>query len=254
MAGLVAYNPNDPAQAGFLAALAQGETGGAVNSAFTGTGGANLSGLSSDQYGFPSWTGLGNSHAAGTFQFQPGTWDAIASQFNLNFQNPQDQAEGAWYLAQQTYAQKNNGASLETALNTPADYGSVQSSLSKVWTSVTGNQANPTGLASVLGSYISSATTAGTTGSTTTAGDTSGSSTSSGGVMNWLANVLNGLTGQPQVSSATAGLLPSASGASGLFARGGTIILGVVIVMVAAYALLVQQNIAPSPREIVRAI
>ena len=89
-AGLVAYNPDDPAQAGFLAALAQGETGGAANSASLGTGQTNLSGLATDQYGFPQWTGLGNSHAAGTFQFQPGTWDAIASKFNLNFQNPQD--------------------------------------------------------------------------------------------------------------------------------------------------------------------
>ena len=198
MAGLVAYNPDDPAQAGFLAALAQGETGGSANSAFTGTGGANLSGLATDQYGFPSWSGLGNSHAAGTFQFQPGTWDTIAAQFGLNFQNPQDQAEGAWYLAQQTYAQQNNGASLETALNTPSAYGTIQSSLKNVWTSVTGNQANPTGLASVLGGYISNATSAGTaaTGSsvgTPAASGASGSSGASGGFGSWIKRSTSGV-------------------------------------------------------------
>ena len=235
-AGLVAYNPDDPAQAGFLAALAQGETGGAANSASLGTGQTNLSGLATDQYGFPQWTGLGNSHAAGTFQFQPGTWDAIASKFNLNFQNPQDQAEGAWYLAQQTYAQQNNGASLETALNTPSQYGSIQASLKNVWTSVTGNQANPTGLASVLGSYIGNAS--------------AGGAAAQGG-----AGAAQGGAGAAQGGAGAGGLLASLwGGATDYLARGGLLLVGALIVMVAVYALLVQQGYAPSPREIVKTV
>ena len=237
--GLVAYNPDDPAQAGFLAALAQGETGGNSNSAFTGTGGANLSGLATDQYGFPSWQGLGNSHAAGTFQFQPGTWDSIASQFNLNFQNPQDQAEGAWYLAQQTYAQNNGGASLESALNSgnSSVFAGIQSSLASTWTSVTGNQATQgQGLASTLATFIGNAANAASQNAV--AGNEAGSS--------------NNQTSNNQTSTGSGGMLSTLlSPVTSLFVRGGTIAVGVVIVMVAFYALLVQQNIAPSPRQII---
>jgi hypothetical protein len=106
MSNGVAYNPNDPLQQAFLSALGLGETGDVANSSVIGVGGSNLSGVIAsgnvDQYGFPIWNGTGNSHAAGTYQFEPSTWDSIASEFHLSFGNPNDQALGAWELAQQT--------------------------------------------------------------------------------------------------------------------------------------------------------
>jgi muramidase (phage lysozyme) len=131
----VAYNPNDPRQQALLAAINAGEASPTVypNPYVIGTGGVNLSGAPTDAYGFPIWSGTGNSHAAGAFQFQPGTWDSIASQYNLNFQNPADQNAGAWYNAQQAYAANTNGGSLYDALGS-GNPGQVTSALGGQWT------------------------------------------------------------------------------------------------------------------------
>ena len=92
----VAYNPYDPTQQAFLSALASGEAGTAGYMSGVGpNGGSDLTGAPTDQYGFPQWNGFGNSHAAGEYQFQPATWDAVAAQHNLNFGNPADQNAAA---------------------------------------------------------------------------------------------------------------------------------------------------------------
>jgi hypothetical protein len=228
MDSLVGYNPDDPVQHGFLAALALGESG-ANGGLFLGTGGSDLSAAKTDQYGFPIWGGKGNSHAAGMYQFQPGTWDSIAKQFNLNFGSASDQSQGAWMLAQQVYNQKTGG-SLENALQS-GDYSSVQSALKSTWTSVTGSGANPQGLASKLGEFISGASSAQTAG--------------------------NGNT--PKVNTfldKTLGVATSSLGSylGDQLSRVGLIVVGVVIIGAAVWALLASQGVAPTPREIVKAV
>jgi hypothetical protein len=232
----VGYNPDDPVQSTFLSALAQGETGNSTFSATEGFGGSNLAGAATDAFGFPQWTGLGNSHAAGTFQFQPATWDALAQQYGLNFANPADQSEGAWYLAQQVYAQKTGGGSLEDALSSgnPTALQGVQSALKGTWTSVVGNQANPQGLAAALAAPNA---TAGSTGGGIGAG--SGSSASAAPASSgssWLSNI------------------PGVSWVTDQFQRGGLFIVGVLIILVAIWAILSNQGYVPSPRQLVRKI
>jgi len=224
--GTIVYNPNDPVQTGFLAALAQGETGGAANSAFTGVGGANLSGVQTDATGFPIWNGSNGSHAAGTFQFQPSTWDPLATQYGLNFQNPNDQAAGAWYEAQQTYAAKTGGNSLEAALAS-GNYSDVQSALSNVWPSVTGNGAAPAGLAADLSAALGNGSGGGSTASNGTSGtanaNTGVSSGSSGGLISDIEN---------------------------FFVRGGLIIVGGIVVLVALWLILSDNGVIPSPADV----
>ena len=160
---IAGYNPNDATQSKFLSSLALGETGNASNSYTMGYGGVDLSSAELGTHGFPTWSGdsSANTHAAGTFQFQPGTWSDIASKYNLDFSNPQDQNAGAWYLAQQTYAAKTGG-DLTSAL-AAGDYSSVQSALGSIWPSVNGNAAAPQGLAANLANGVG-ATIAGATG------------------------------------------------------------------------------------------
>lgn len=145
----VAFDPNDPVQRSFLNALALGESGhtGTINEGF---GGVDLTGHPTDANGFPQWAGgnSGTTHAAGLFQFQPGTWSELASQYGLNFQSASDQEAGAWYLAQQAYSAKTGG-NLYDDLST-GNYGKLDSGLSNIWTSTTGNAAAPGGLAASL--------------------------------------------------------------------------------------------------------
>lgn len=219
-----AYNPSDPVQSAFLSALALGETG-SHGGLFEGVGGSNLGGAPVDEYGFPQWQGEGNSHAAGTYQFEPGTWDAIASKYGLNFSNSADQNAGAWYLAQETYSKNNGGQSLEDALQN-GEYSSVQSALSKVWPSVTGNGAAPGGLANDLSQGIGAsipvdATAAPVDGGSSTTGNASGGLFSD--IENW-------------------------------FIRGGLILIGGIVVALALWALLAHENIVPEPSQVVKAI
>lgn len=164
MSGIVGYNPSDPIQSSFLASIAKGESGGSSNPYSVGFGGVNLSGASTNQYGFPQWGGAytpyGPTHAAGAFQFQPGTWNSIAQQYGLNFQNPQDQNAGAWYLAQQNYTARTGG-SLEDALQA-GNYSSVGTALNPTWTSLTPQS---------LATNMNSGATLPDAGSLTTQGD-----------------------------------------------------------------------------------
>lgn len=228
-ASIVGYNPSDPLQQGFLKALALGESGGGAFSSTQslGVGGVDLSGATTDQYGFPLWHGTGNSHAAGTFQFQPGTWDALASQYGLNFMNSSDQSQGAWLLAEQTYSQNTGGASLETALQT-GKFSSVQAALASIWPSVKGNQANPTGLANALASSTGAAPN--------NQGDAQAASQSGGGLAS--LPIVGGLIG----------------GAENIIARGGVLLVGIIVIAAALWALLAQQGLAPTPKQIVSKI
>lgn len=221
----VAYNPNDPLEQAFLSALALGETGGVSNSATLGVGGADLTGSATDQYGFPQWQGFGNSHAAGTWQFQPDTWDTIAQEYNLDFTKPTDQAQGAWYLAEQT--DPNLYSDLQSG-----NYSTVQNLLRNVWPSVTGNGAAPKGLANNLAGSIGSQ-------SATSTQQTSGSNSGSTNPVNPLLSAGNDLM--------------NATGLSGLFAQGALIVIGAVIIFVALWMLLSSQGVVPSPKDAAKA-
>jgi hypothetical protein len=225
MSNILAYNSNDTLQTSFLAALAQGETGNSAFASTEGVGGSDLTGSPVDQFGFPQWNGEGNSHAAGTYQFQPSTWDTIAGEFNLNFSNTQDQSAGAWYLAEQTYQQKTGG-SLEDALSS-GNYSSIQSALGAVWPSVTGNAAAPQGLAANLSGAITSGTSAATSATATAnaSGQTASTSGSSGGIIGTIEQ---------------------------FFVRFGLIIIGGIIIIVALWSLLASQGVVPSPGKVVK--
>lgn len=249
---LVAYNPDDPIQAAFLASLAEGESGGSSYALTEGVGGTNLSGDPTDEYGFPEWSGFGDSQAAGIYQFEPSTWDSLAAEYNLNFGSAADQSEGAWYLAQQTYATDNGGASLYTALQN-GNIGTVQSSLASVWPSVT-ETSFTTDLANAL------------TGTPTTT-EAATAEASSGGLgsflSKWYDNTL-GLAGTALGTGGAGGLLSpgvgtfnaltggtETSGSSGSgwaaeienwFLRFGLIVIGVVVILVALWMLLSQEG------------
>lgn len=228
--GLVAFNPNDTTQQTFLAALALGETGGAPNAATEGVGGTNLSSASTDQYGFPQWSGAGTSHAAGLFQFQPGTWDSIASQFDLNFQNVGDQEAGAWDLAQQTYATNTGGGSLESDLQA-GNYSRIQSALSSIWPSVSGNAAAPQGLAGSLAAGTGAPLSfPGAAPAISSDGSSSGASSSSGSGGGLISDIEN------------------------WFLRFGLIVIGGIVIVIALWALLSQTGAVPSPAKAAKAV
>jgi muramidase (phage lysozyme) len=216
------YDPTDPIQQNFLSALALGESGNAANAYTLGAGGTDLSQAPTDASGFPQWSGVAGSRAAGAFQFQPGTWTETATPYNLHFQNPSDQNDAAWILAQQTYGQAT-GQDLETALKA-GDFQTVQAALAGRWKSVTGNQAAPQGLAYDLANGIG-------------------------------ANIAS--AGAPSSSAGGPGSYASSAGGAGpadfigaiesFFVRFGLIIAGGAIVFVALWQLLSEATPLPSP-------
>lgn len=202
-----AYNSSDPTQQSFLKALSSGEGGGNYS---VGYGGVDLSHVPVDQYGFPQWSGAitasGPTHAAGAYQFQPGTWRAVAAKFGLNFQNPKDQDAGAWQLAQQQYASATGG-DLETDLQA-GKFGQIQQALSSTWTSLkTGD----------FGQKVAAEASPGATGSTWPSWS------------QWISD--------PTGSAAHV--------ASSYFIRGSMILVGVVVLIVALWALLSHYNAVP---------
>jgi muramidase (phage lysozyme) len=223
------FNPYDPVQIGFLAALANGETGGATNALYTGVGGSDLSGLPTDQYGFPQWQGLGNSHAAGIFQFQPGTWDETASTYGLNFANPQDQSAGAWYVASDAYAKATGGGSLEDALQS-GQYDQVQQALGGTWPSVFGNANLPQGLSGALPTTIAQASDA-------VASAGSGSSAATAQQTGFRI---------PFISDAI-------DNVEKFFVRGGLVLLGLIIIAIALWILLSKTTPLPGPGDVAKA-
>ncbi len=79
--------PSDPA-----ALVRKYESGGNYN---VGFGGADLSNAPRDETGFPQWAGKqgpsGISHAAGAYQFQPGTWKQYAGPLGVHDFSPASQ-------------------------------------------------------------------------------------------------------------------------------------------------------------------
>lgn len=223
--GLVAYDPTNATQTAFLNSLALGETSNyGANAAHEGVGGIDLQGAPTDQYGFPQWSGFGDSHAAGTFQFQPKTWSSLASQYGLNFSNPQDQYEGAWYDAQQVY-QRKTGGSLMDALQS-GDYASVQSALASEWPSVAGNGA--TGGKSL--SYDLAAGIGAGNGPNGPSATTPSDATTKGG--------------PPTIGQSLSGM---ASSIDNFFVRGGLMVVGAIVAGLALWQLLSQHTSVPSP-------
>ena len=222
-----AYNPADPTQQAFLAALASGETGNPYqtqSTTYEGYGGVDTleaSGGTTDQYGFPQWGGVatnsGMTHAAGTYQFEPGTWDAVASQYGLDFSKPQDQSAGAWYTAQQQYAAKTNGGSLEDALSS-GNISSVTSALSSTWPSLASGN-----FSTLFSGFL---------------GDAQSSSGGMGGMFSGITGAIGGA--QKTVS--------------GWITRGFLIAIGVVVIAVALWALLSKTGAVPGPAETAKAV
>lgn len=204
----VPLNSGDPEQRNFLAALRAGEGG---DNYWIGFGGADLSSARRDRYGFPQWAGRvtreGPTHAAGAYQFQPGTWRAIASRYGLNFANPQDQDAGAWYNAQERYARETGGRSLDADLDAGL-FEQIRQGLSREWTSL---RDNPRQFLNIL----------------------------TGGASAELAPGATDTSGTPSFFES-----PIQAAAS-YFVRGGLILVGVAILLVALWALLSQNNLVP---------
>ena len=91
------------AQRAFLDALAIGESGGRYDILCGG-------GRFTDYSKFPQWEGFqgpdGISHAAGKYQFEPATWNEVATDLKLQDFSPKSQDAGAWSLANHVYQTK----------------------------------------------------------------------------------------------------------------------------------------------------
>jgi muramidase (phage lysozyme) len=221
---MAAYNPVDTLQQKFLAAIALGESPRTDNPYMSGYGNKDLSGYKRDQYGFPIWEGGlgGSTHAAGVYQFQPGTWKGVASQYGLDFSNPADQNAGAWYNAEREF-KENTGGDLYQALAN-GQYDIVQNALTDEWTSVTGNAAAPGGLATSLEKGLGA------------------------GIKGIIGNPLdfvfgNGL-GQSGIMGGSEGLIGN------IFVRAALVIVGVIILVAALWALLARFDVVPAPAEL----
>jgi len=230
-----AYNPFDPVQAKFLSSLALGESPTGTNPYSEGYGNVDLSHQTTDQFGFPVQAVGTPSSAAGPFQFVKGTWDKVAGEFNLNFQNPSDQSAGAWYNAEQTFASATGGQSLEAtaAAAEAGDTGAaqaIQHALTGQWPSVTGNAAAPQGLAQDLIKGIGATLSPSTTGATSASESANPSSTPEGGTS---GSILTDV--------------------EDFFIRFGLIIVGSIIIIVALWQLLSDHTPLPSPGDTAKA-
>lgn len=211
MPNTVPLNSGDVEQQRFLAALRAGEASKRGDPYSTGFSDIDLSNAPRDRYGFPIWGGKvtreGPTHAAGAYQFQPGTWRAIAARYGLNFSSPRDQDAGAWYNAQERYARETGGRSLDADLDAGL-FEQIRGALSREWTSL---RDNPRQFLEVLTNGASAELAPGAT-------DTTG----------------------------TPGFFESPFAAtSAYFVRGALILTGIAILLVALWALLSQNNLIP---------
>lgn len=151
----------------------------------------------------------------------------VASAHGLNLSSTSDESAAIWYTAQQDYI-TNTGQSLETTLQ-QNNYAAVQSGLAQDLPTVSGSSGAPQGLAASLASSIGTAilntidpTGMGSAGLNTMTGIIEDTSTLGGAIENWLT-------------------------------RGGLILIGAVILVVALWLLLSNNGILPSPSDTARA-
>lgn len=229
----VAYDPNSRAQAAFLGALSLSEVGNDPGGLYRGTGGADLSGAPVDEYGFPQWHGVGNSHAAGLFQFQPGTWSSYAKTYDLNFQDAADQKRAAWYLAQDTYRQET-GRELTDAL-AAGDYQSVETALGKsTWLGARGK----------LAAYLAGGRSAQLPNDAAGTGEDTRATGSSSSAMDQVGDTLKRLFVPGYDKAHPKG--GQATGLDGIVPRVGVFILGALLLIVAVWWLLSSAGVVPS--------
>lgn len=207
MPQIVSLDTSDVEQRRFLAALRAGEGG---DDYWIGFGGTDLESAPRDRFGFPQWPGRvtreGPTHAAGAYQFQPGTWGNIAKKYNLNFANPFDQDQGAWYNAQERYA-RETGRSLDADLDAGL-FEQIRRGLSREWTSL---RDNPTRFLEIVSNGAGA--------------ELSPGPTSPGGTPSIFTNPIGA--------------------ASSYFVRGGMILVGAVILLVALWFLLSRNDLLP---------
>jgi muramidase (phage lysozyme) len=119
-----------------LKAISGPESGGRYNALYGG-------GSFSDYSKFPQWSGkmgpAGISHAAGRYQFQPGTWAGAQKALGLKDFSPANQDQAAWWTAQRDY-QKRTGRDLLSDLRSgdPKVMSGIGSALSGTWASLPG--------------------------------------------------------------------------------------------------------------------
>jgi len=96
------------------------ESGGNYN---IGYGGVDLSNAPRDQYGFPIWSGVRGSHAAGAYEFQPETWAKYAGPLGIHDFSPQSQDKvfAAAYAAEGFAPWAPYNERLRTALGSGGD-------------------------------------------------------------------------------------------------------------------------------------
>lgn len=113
------------AKAAFLDALAEGESDPVakregISPYFILLGGGSFEHLPRNAIGFPIWNGLrgswGVSHAAGRYQFQPGTYAAQAAKLGLTDFGPASQDAAAWDLAATVFAGRTGGHLIDDLL------------------------------------------------------------------------------------------------------------------------------------------
>jgi muramidase (phage lysozyme) len=96
---------------------------------------------------FPQWAGVqgpqGITHAAGRYQFEPGTYADASKALGLTDFSPASQDKAAWWLAQQNYRGKT-GRDLLTDLraHNPQTDALIQQSLGSTWTSLRSRSAS----------------------------------------------------------------------------------------------------------------
>lgn len=94
LSNLYPVSPDNHAQiTAFLAVIRAGESS---NNYYAKVGGGNIGSLAT----YPTWAGVGNSHAVGAYQFEPETWNECAAGLNLTDFSMASQDAAAVFLIQ----------------------------------------------------------------------------------------------------------------------------------------------------------